>query len=94
MRRWCKKHLNRTNLMFVFVFLAFFNMKLRSKARRVVIVIKRERQWEDSIKLQTTHQLWTSYQKPTSTVMNGTALNIKAEDFKNYISVSNVKQEE
>jgi len=68
-------------------------MKSRSRARRVVIAIKREKQLEDSIKQETTHQQWSLSQIPSPTTTNDTAINIKKEDSKSYILADNDKQE-
>lgn len=68
-------------------------MKSRSRARRVAIVIKREKQLEDITKLETTHQQWSLSQIPSSTATSDTAINIKKENSKNYILADNDKQE-
>ncbi|KAL7319646.1 hypothetical protein PS15m_002761 [Mucor circinelloides] len=68
-------------------------MKLRNNARRVAIVIKREEQREDIIKLEAAHPQCNSSQIPSFTVTNDTAINIKKEDSKDYISIDHINQE-
>lgn len=78
--------------MFVFLFLAFFDMKLRNNTRRVAIVIKREEQREDIVKLEAAHPQCNSSQIPLFTVTNDTAINIKKEDSKDYISIDHINK--
>lgn len=73
-------------------------MKLRSEARHAVMAIKREKQREESIKLEAILQQRNRSKTPpsidTSDVVNDDAVNIKEEDLKEYVSADDIEQEE
>ncbi|KAL9538828.1 hypothetical protein PS6_011439 [Mucor atramentarius] len=73
-------------------------MKLRSKTRHAVMAIKREKQKEESIKLEAILQQRNRSKPPPSNdtfaAVNDDAVNIKEEDLKEYVSADDIEQEE